>query len=127
MTIRSQIYAANPNGEPAQNKRISEYRGKNMSNFICHINLDYEPDKRELAFILNNADDFCNKLELIDINFDSVKICIDSPKQYRICEREVPFEMAVPFQEDEEEEENFFEADTCWEEEDDETWDNEDE
>ena len=102
-------------------------RRKKMSEFTCSINLDHEPDKRELAFILNNADDFCNKLELIDINFDSVKICIDSPKQYRICEREVPFEMAVPFQEDEEEEENFFEADTCWEEEDDETWDNEDE
>lgn len=96
-----------------------------MADFNCHINLDYEPDKRELAFILNNADDFCNKLELIDINFDSVKICIDSPKQYRICKREVPFEMAVPFQEDDEE--NFFEADTCREEDYDETWDDEDE
>lgn len=97
-----------------------------MSNLICHINLDYDPENEELAVILNNADNFCNALELADIDFDSIKICIDSPKHYQICEREAPIKITVPIQEeewDEDEEEEFFAADTCWEEEDDDEFD----
>lgn len=55
------------------------FESNKMSNFICHINLDYDPENEELAVILNNADNFCNALELADIDFDSIKICIDSP------------------------------------------------
>ena len=93
-----------------------------MSEINYNINLDYDPENEELAVILNNADNFCNALELADIYFDSIKICIDSPKHYRICKREAPLKITVPIQEDdrdEDDEEEFFDADTCWEEEDD--------
>lgn len=92
-----------------------------MSNVICHINLAYEPESEELAVILNNADDFCKKLSWTDIDFDSIKVCINSPESYRFFERGVPFEKAVHIQEDdwyEDEEEDFFDVDGCREDED---------
>ena len=64
-----------------------------MSEINYNINLDYDPENEELAVILNNADNFCNALELADIYFDSIKICIDSPKHYRICKREAPLKI----------------------------------
>lgn len=85
-----------------------------MSEINYNINLDYDPENEELAVILNNADNFCNALELADIYFDSIKICIDSPKHYRICKREAPLKITVPIQEDdwdEDDEEEFFDAD----------------
>ena len=94
-----------------------------MNNLICNINLDYDPENEELAVILNNADNFCNALELADIDFDSIKICIDSPRYYRICKREAPLKITVPIQEedwDEDDEEEFFDTDTYWKENDDE-------
>ena len=97
------------------------FESNKMSNFICHINLDYDPENEELAVILNNADNFCNALELADIDFDSIKICIDSPKHYRICEREAPLKITVPIQEedwDEDDEEEFFDSETYWEDDD---------
>lgn len=38
-----------------------------MSEINYNINLDYDPENEELAVILNNADNFCNALELADI------------------------------------------------------------
>ena len=52
-----------------------------MSEINYNINLDYDPENEELAVILNNADNFCNALELADIYFDSIKICIESVKE----------------------------------------------
>ena len=66
-----------------------------MSEINYNINLDYDPENEELAVILNNADNFCNALELADIYFDSIKICIDSPKHYRICKREAPLKINI--------------------------------
>lgn len=37
-----------------------------MSEINYNINLDYDPENEELAVILNNADNFCNALELAD-------------------------------------------------------------
>lgn len=38
-----------------------------MSEINYNINLDYDPENEELAVILNNADNFCNALELADM------------------------------------------------------------
>lgn len=89
-----------------------------MCNVICNINLAYEPENEELAIILNNANDFCEKFDLNDIYCNSIKIFINSPKHYYVFEKGVPFAKVIP--DTKEDDEDFGDDETCWEEDDDE-------
>lgn len=84
-------------------------KAKKMNHLMCYINLDYDPENEELAVILNNANDFCEKFDLNDIYCNSIKIFINSPEHYYVFEKGIPFAKVIP---DTEEDDDEFDIDS---------------
>ncbi len=96
---------------------------------LFNLNFDYKPDGEELSHILNTVNEFAEKISMMFFSSEASQICINFPDATWILRKESPFmELLSNLEEDENsDDEDFPDADTCREEDDDETWDNEDE
>lgn len=89
-----------------------------MTNLICHFNLDNDLDKEQLAFVLDEADVFCKKLDFVNIDYNSFKVFIASPNYYLTYENRLHVHTPISDEQEEfwdDDDEDFIDEDSDWE------------
>ena len=85
---------------------------------LFSLDFSYKPDDEELSSIVNSVNEFAEKISPMFFSTEAFKICINFQDTTWTLIKESPFvEMLSNLEEDESSvDEDFSDADTCWEE-----------